>query len=108
MRVQANATRATTKHFVLLAAPRDIKDSKSTRFARERGFARLGIIVTKKVGNAPTRNRIKRLCRECFRLWPKFVPTGVDLVVIARAGAGELGLRNVQAEWSHARPALIT
>jgi ribonuclease P protein component len=101
LRVQAHATRAKTKahtrHFVLLAAPRD----------SELAGGRLGIVVTKKVGNAPTRNRIKRLCRECFRLWPEFVPNGIDLVVIARAGAGELGLRNVQAEWSRARPALI-
>ena len=53
------------------------------------------------------RNRIKRLCRECFRLWPGFVPDGIDLVVIAREGADELTLDRVRDEWSRARPALL-
>jgi hypothetical protein len=30
------------------------------------------------------------------------LPKGIDLVVIAKAGAGDLGLRDVQAEWSRA------
>ncbi len=53
------------------------------------------------------RNRIKRLCRECFRLWPGFVPDGIDLVVIAREGADQLTLDRVRDEWSRARPALL-
>jgi ribonuclease P protein component len=69
--------------------------------------ARLGIVVTKKIGNSPQRNRIKRLCRECFRTWPELVPDGIDLVVIARNGAAELALDDVRAEWSRARPALL-
>lgn len=69
--------------------------------------SRIGIVVTKKVGNAIVRNRVKRLCRECFRLWPDFVPPGIDLVVIAREGAGELRLADVRDEWSRARPSLL-
>ena len=53
------------------------------------------------------RNRIKRVCRECFRLWPGFVPNGIDLVVIAREGAASLGLAHVKDEWARARPALL-
>jgi ribonuclease P protein component len=68
----------------------------------ERGPARLGIVATTKIGNAVVRNRIKRLCRECFRLAPAMLPEGVDFVVIAKAGAGKLGLRDVQAEWAAA------
>ena len=71
------------------------------------GPARLGLVVTKKVGNAVQRNRIKRLARACFRLWPEFVPDGVDLVVIARQGAAELALAQVQREWARARGALV-
>lgn len=63
------------------------------------GSARLGLVVTKKIGGAVVRNRIKRLCRECFRLTPGLLPGGVDLVVIARRGAPELGLAEVRAEW---------
>jgi ribonuclease P protein component len=51
--------------------------------------ARLGLIVTKKVGSAVRRNRIKRLCREYFRLnrhrWPK----PYDIVLIARRTAAQ-------------------
>lgn len=71
--------------------------------------ARLGLVVSRKAGHAVARARIKRLCRECFRKWPEtpssgaswtgVVPPGVDLVVIARAGAGSLTLADVQAEW---------
>ena len=69
--------------------------------------SRLGIVVTRKVGNAVVRNRIKRLCRECFRLWPDLVPPSIDLVVIARDGAGELSLDGVRREWTRARGSLL-
>lgn len=55
--------------------------------ARRRGDAelagRLGITVTKKVGNAVVRNRIKRLVREWMRLHG-WVPAGWDVVVVAK------------------------
>jgi ribonuclease P protein component len=59
----------------------------------------LGLVVSRAVGTAVRRNRVKRLCRECFRGWPDLLPDGVDLVVIARPGAHELGLAEVRAEW---------
>ena len=68
--------------------------------------SRLGVVVTKKIGVAVVRNRVKRLCRECFRLTPEMLPNGIDLVVIAKAHAGELGLKDVQSEWSKATPKL--
>lgn len=71
------------------------------------GPSRLGIVVTKKIGNAVARNRVKRVCRECFRLWPDFVPEGIDLVVIAKEGAPELGLAAVRAEWERARKKVL-
>jgi ribonuclease P protein component len=53
--------------------------------------ARLGITVSKKIGIAVTRNRVKRRVRECFRLrLRREVPAFGDLVVIARAGAAKL------------------
>lgn len=69
--------------------------------------SRLGVVATRKLGGAVVRNRIKRLCREAFRTWPGFVPDGIDLVVIARGGAGELTLGRVRDEWTRARPALL-
>jgi ribonuclease P protein component len=64
------------------------------------GPSRLGLIVTRKVGNAVARNRIKRVCRDCFRRYPEWLPDGVDLVVVARAGAEALSAPQVQAEWA--------
>ena len=47
---------------------------------------RLGLTVTKKVGNAPVRNRIKRLLREWLRAHG-WVPTGWDVVLVAKDSA---------------------
>lgn len=47
---------------------------------------RLGITVTRKVGNAVVRNRIKRLVREWMRLHG-WVPKGWDMVVVAKDSA---------------------
>jgi ribonuclease P protein component len=50
---------------------------------------RLGISVSKKIGNAVTRNRVKRWIKESFRALPS-QKTGCDWVVIARAATGKL------------------
>lgn len=46
---------------------------------------RLGLSVSKRVGNAVVRNRVKRLFREAFRHARPDLPAGVDLVMIPRA-----------------------
>jgi ribonuclease P protein component len=50
-------------------------------------ITRLGLSVSKRVGNAPVRNRWKRLIREAFRLRSSHLPLGLDLVVRPRKGA---------------------
>jgi ribonuclease P protein component len=52
--------------------------------------SRLGITVTKKVGNAATRNRIKRLSREYFRLNRHKIAGNWDINIIAKKEAAEL------------------
>ena len=48
------------------------------------GIQRLGITITKKVGNSVQRNRIKRLLREFFRLNKDRLPGSNDIVIIVK------------------------
>lgn len=48
---------------------------------------RLGIVVSKKVGNSVVRHRLKRLIKEAYRLNEDMFEKGFDFVVIARIGA---------------------
>jgi ribonuclease P protein component len=59
------------------------------------GNGRVGITVSRKVGGAVVRNRVKRWIRECCRRRLTDFPTQVDMVVVARpaaAAAGQAGL----------------
>ncbi|MHB0961374.1 MAG: ribonuclease P protein component [Pirellulaceae bacterium] len=49
--------------------------------------ARLGLSVSRRVGNAVVRNRWKRIIREAFRTLRAELPAGLDLVVRPRRGA---------------------
>ncbi len=46
----------------------------------------MGVTVSRKVGKAVVRNRVKRLCREAFRRNAAQLPDGLDVVLIARHG----------------------
>lgn len=50
----------------------------------ESGLTKLGLSVSRKVGKAVVRNRIKRRLREAFRLMQHELPGGYDVVVVVR------------------------
>ena len=56
---------------------------------------RLGVTVSKKVGKAVVRNRIRRLVKERFRLNAHILKPGFDIVVVARAGADAISYHKV-------------
>jgi ribonuclease P protein component len=71
-----------SREFVLYVFPREGE-----------GDPRLGLSVSRKVGGAVQRNRVKRLLREAFALEAARLPEGTDAVVVARHEAWGLAER---------------
>ncbi|MCC6224345.1 MAG: ribonuclease P protein component [Thermoleophilia bacterium] len=68
-----------SRYLVLYSFPREGAD----------GETRLGLAVSRKVGDAVTRNRVKRSLRAAFDAVSAGVPGGCDHVVVVRPGFGE-------------------
>jgi ribonuclease P protein component len=73
----------------------------------EEDGSRLGLSVSRKVGGAVERNRVKRVLREAFAIEGLRLPAGTDAVVVARRGAHELAEREGLAGMSAALAELI-
>jgi ribonuclease P protein component len=64
-----------------------VSDDKLIVFVahNEEGFPRLGVSVSRKLGSAVVRNRLKRLLREAFRLSQYEIPQDLDYILIPRS-----------------------
>lgn len=83
-------TSAANKQFVLYSA----KQEGQAAF-------RVGISVSKKIGNAVIRNRVKRLIREAVARLEASIPKGLDLVIIARPGVEQMSLETIEQSLLH-------
>lgn len=77
------------KHFVMYVIKNRTQGNK------------LGISVSKKVGNSVVRSRVTRLIRESYRLNEKDIKSGYDIVVIARAAANGAPYEDVNRSLLH-------
>ncbi len=88
--VQERGRKLHSSAYVVLALPNAL------------GCARLGVTVSRRVGNAVVRNRVKRWAREAFRADRDALPA-LDIVLIARGGAASAGLLAAQRAVAAAR-----
>ncbi|MCB0164722.1 MAG: ribonuclease P protein component [Anaerolineae bacterium] len=58
--------------------------------------SRFGFVVSKRLGNAVQRNKIKRRMREAIRLRLVRIKPGFDVVIIARKPAGQVTFRAIE------------
>lgn len=88
--VQLNGRRIHTPHFLVVVQPNALHNT------------RLGITVTKKVGTAVQRNRIKRVVREVFRRNRRLFPAAHDVVFIAKRNATSIDYDGLVSELERA------
>lgn len=61
--------------------------------------ARIGVITSRRIGNAVVRNRARRLMREAFRLHQRELASNVDLILIARQSIAGKPFSAVEADF---------
>ncbi|MBR4926834.1 MAG: ribonuclease P protein component [Alphaproteobacteria bacterium] len=90
VRVTNKGRKLVSSGLVLLYAPNDTEANA------------VGFTVTKKIGNAVTRNRIRRRLREIVRLYlPKFKKTGYDFVVVGRKATADRPFYRLKKDFLH-------
>ena len=62
---------------------------------------RIGISVSKKVGNSVVRHRVTRLVRESYRLQEAMFNSGLDIVIVARPSAASVGYYEIENALLH-------
>ena len=65
------------------------------------GKNRLGISVSKKVGNSVVRHRVTRLIRESYRLHENIFNSSLDIVIVARKSTFDVGYGEIESALLH-------
>lgn len=73
-------------------------DKRLVMYIRNNGesFNRVGVSVSKKVGNSVVRHRIKRLVKEAFRNSEDMFNNGLDIVFVAKKSAAEMSYKEAE------------
>ena len=85
--------RLRTDYDRVFRARRSSGDGVLVVYVADNGLAwsRLGLSVSRRVGNAVTRHYVRRRIREAFRLSKDTLPKGLDIICVAQVGAAEPG-----------------
>lgn len=72
-------------------------------YVKENGLEinRIGISVSKKVGNSVVRHQVTRLLRESYRLHEAIFNSGLDIVIVARSNAASVGFNEIENALLH-------
>ena len=70
-------------------------------YRTESDKTRIGISVSKKVGNSVVRHRVTRLIRESFRLNREQTDSGLDIIVVARMAAADSDYKKIESAYRH-------
>ncbi|SCG84570.1 ribonuclease P [Proteiniborus sp. DW1] len=63
--------------------------------------SRVGVAVTKKLGNSVIRNRVRRRIREAYRLNEYKVKQGYDIIFLSRVSARDVGYKELESAVLH-------
>lgn len=88
-KVYKNRKSYANKNLVMYAMKNDLNNS------------RIGISVSKKVGNSVVRHRMTRLVRECFRLNEHKFKENTDIIVVVRNNAKDFGYEEMLSSFMH-------
>lgn len=88
LRIQKASKKIHSKYFIL-----------SYCFGTNPFVPRLGIVATKKIGNAVVRNRGKRLVRETFRRHQHLLSTKLEMVLILKQGVHQVSQSEIDREF---------